>query len=76
MWIYIYRNPTPLGGPVAFKEVTKVPDVFNYLDITNDGMKAGVNPRGDYMDFWTELFQKNYDWLKSTDTEQLPKDEL
>lgn len=32
-------------------------DVINFLDVTNDGLQLGVNPRKYADEFWTQLEQ-------------------
>lgn len=33
-------------------------DKFNYLKITNDGLKMGLNPSGKSYEFWTNIERK------------------
>lgn len=60
-WIIFFnRNPTPRKVPIDFKPV--VGSEINFLDITNKGLLLGVDPHGDTVRFWDELFLNGTYW--------------
>lgn len=52
----------PNGDPVDLKPVQN--DVVNYVDITNNGFVAGVNPHANAIAFWDSFLKKHKNYLK------------
>lgn len=52
-----YREPTRDGIPVSgFLPIQG--DKINFLDITNDGLKPGVNPNPEAYELWANIERK------------------
>lgn len=56
-----YGNPTPTNmstEPIQFKPLVKGSNEYDYIELTNDGLVAGINPFSERMEFWRKLYQK------------------
>lgn len=65
----IFRNPIPNNNPIEVKPVTV--DAVNYVDLTNNGPIAGVNPHATYIQFWNDFLHKYKSILQIPDGIQL-----
>lgn len=54
-----YSEPTHRGDPVGgFLPIQK--DRVNFLDVTNEGLKTGVDPNQKFNRFWARIEEKVY----------------
>lgn len=67
---FSFRNPT--HDSIDFKPVRK--DEINYIDITNDGLRARVQPFSERIKFWDQFYGKYEQTLRKMSTP--PRDEL
>lgn len=51
-------RPTHLGLPNDWKKVDKDQEDVNYVTITEDGLRADVNPKANNYAFWDNFFIK------------------
>ncbi|KAG4071504.1 hypothetical protein HA402_011658 [Bradysia odoriphaga] len=58
-------HPTPKDSPINWKEVERDELDVNYVTITEDGLRADVNPKSDNYAFWDNFFIEHQQRLGS-----------
>ena len=59
---FFIRNPTPNDEPIGVRPIEG--DVVNYVEIQNDRLVAGVNPKQKSITFWDQFFVAHPEVLK------------